>query len=537
MIGKLRANWKSGLTVSLVSIPLAISLAVASQVSPVQGIITATWAGLIASIFGGSNYNIIGPTGALSGIIATYVLTHGIHLVSMLAILSGLIILVAYMVRLERYLIFIPSSVIHGFTLGIACIIALQQLNALLGLQGLKQHRDLIKNVWESLTHIQQTSFSTLFISLTFFIGLYIIRRKLRRIPGPIVACPLGIALGYLSTNNFLPLSLETLGNKFGAIQPALAKLPAFSFSLALISPALVIALIAILETMLSARIADGMTKTRHNSRNELFGLGLANIGSGLMGGIPATAALARTALNIKTGATDKISATISSIGIALGSFALLSYFNYMPMAVIAAILLNVALNMIEMEHFYRLWWHDKNNFFISLLVAALTVYKDPMLGIFAGAAISLILFVQQLAYSDKKSEEVVGSWETLSEQQIIQEAKQLNTQLYSFGGKLAYINSQTHIKRFIVNSTPHTNVIIQLSRLYFIDLDGVDAFDEIIELLQKREHQIYITNANSHIRAFLHATSKKFIELEQRGAVFNTTSDAILRIQSSRNA
>ncbi len=146
---RILSNWQSGLTVALVSIPLSISLAVASHTTPVVGIVTAIWAGLIASLFGGSHYNVVGPTGALSGIIATFAIINGAEQLPMLAIMAGLMILVAYILRLERYLVLVPSSVIHGFTLGVAFIIAFNQFNFALGLQRLTTHEKFFDHLVE----------------------------------------------------------------------------------------------------------------------------------------------------------------------------------------------------------------------------------------------------------------------------------------------------------------------------------------------------------------------------------------------------
>ena len=141
----LKSNWKSGITVSLVSIPLSISLAVAAGATPLMGIITAIWAGLLAAIFGGSNFNIVGPTGALSGILAVFAISHGANSLPALAILSGIIIIISFIFHFEKYIILIPSSVIHGFTLGVAFIIGLNQLNFALGLKNLPVHESFIK--------------------------------------------------------------------------------------------------------------------------------------------------------------------------------------------------------------------------------------------------------------------------------------------------------------------------------------------------------------------------------------------------------
>ena len=300
----LKSNLKSGLTVSLISIPLSISLAVASGATPMIGIITAIWAGLIAAIFGGSNFNIVGPTGALSGIIATYVFQNSLNGLPMLALIAGIIIIIAYLFKLERYLILIPSSVIHGFTLGVAFVIGLGQFNSALGLKGLPVHETFFANLVESLQHVSNISWTAFIVFAIFLAGLLILKKYVPKIPGAIILAPVGILLGFFSSNSVinLPSHLRTLGDQFPTgMDFQLFGNFSFSFTPSMLQTAAVIALIAILETMLSAKIADGMTRTKHNARKEMLGLGLANVVSGLVGGMPATAALARTSLNIKT--------------------------------------------------------------------------------------------------------------------------------------------------------------------------------------------------------------------------------------------
>ena len=484
-LSKIKANWKSGLTVALVSIPLSISLAVASGVSPVAGIITAIWASFIGASFGSSNYNIIGPTGALSGIIASYALLHGPQNVPMLAILSGIFILLAYFLRIERYLIFIPSSVIHGFTLGVACIIALNQLNFVLGLQNLPKHETLIENLLESFKHIKESSWPALAIFILFFLILLLLRRAISSIPGIIIISPLCIALGYVETKGLLPFSLETLGSKFGMIEPHLIQFSKFTFNTSFIVPAGVVAFVAIIESILSAKIADVMTKTKHVTSKEIFGLGIANIIAGLAGGMPATAALARTSLNIKTGATSKASAILSSIFIAFASL-FLSYFSFMPMACIASVLVYVALSMIEREHFYRLFYQDKNSFIIAIVVALITIGIDPIIGILVGVVMALLFLVNKLAQSFSETVVYEGNIKTDSI-----DAQKKSILIYTFRGKLVYFNSPAHLLQFQSDFSQYDAIILVLTELYFIDLDGVDTLEEIIELIQKRHQQV----------------------------------------------
>ncbi len=534
LTSRLKANWKSGITVSLVSIPLSISLAVASGVGPVAGIITAIWAGLIASLFAGSNYNIVGPTGALSGLIASFVLSYGVAQSSMLALLSGILILIAYFLKFERYLIFVPSSVIHGFTLGVAFIIGLNQVNSALGLTGLTSHERFFDNVIESFTHLNSTSLSTFVVFTIFLASLLLLRKALPKIPGAILLSPLGIVLGYLCQVGFLPWKLDTLGTHFGSLTFNLVQVPSFSFSIPLLSTALTVALVSILETMLSAKIADGMTHTKHNERKEMMALGLANLASGLAGGIPATAALARTSLNIKTGATDRFSATISSCFIALISFFLFAYFSYIPMAVIASILVFTAINMVEMEHFGRFLKYEKSSFFIAMIVAIVTVYEDPILGILLGTALALVLFVERLSHGAfelvaNKSKE--GAIESYSGEKLKEIREDTDVLLYSFKGKLCYINGRAHVERFENALLQYKTIVLRLREVYFMDLDGVEALDEIIELLEQRGQKVLLTSLDQDVEGLIKTVSKTYLQLKKKGLVFKKTSFALEKL------
>ncbi len=529
--GRIAANWQSGVTVSLVSIPLSVSLAVASQATPVMGIITAIWAGLMAAIFGGSHYNIVGPTGALSGLLAAYALTHGMQMLPMLAIVTGVFVLIAYVARLERFLVFVPASAIQGFTLGVAFIIGLNQLNFALGLSGLPSHETFIQNVLESLRHIGSASSVTVLVFLGFLAALFAFVKWLPKVPGAIVLAPIGILLGYASQTGMLPLGLQTLGARYPDMSAKIFALPTFSFDTSLIPAALGVALIAILETMISAKIADGMTKTKYNKRKEMLGLGIANVASGLAGGIPATAALARTSLNVKTKATHSTSAAISSVSIALISLILLTYFVYIPLAVIAAILVFVAARMVEGDVFKRFYRYDRKSFIIALLVASITVYEDPIVGLLLGTVVSLLLFMERL--SRGQFDLVVNDKDRGMVKKIVSEevvpilAGSSDTLVYSMKGQLAYINAESHITRFQQGLGGYERVLLRLRELSFIDLDGVDAFNEIVEHIHGQGKVVMVSGANPIVHALLEG-STLFRALEDNGLVFERTTDAL---------
>ncbi|MFA7302131.1 MAG: SulP family inorganic anion transporter [Candidatus Paceibacterota bacterium] len=531
VLDNIKQNLTSGLTVSLISIPLSVSLAVSSGATPTIGIITAIWAGLIAALFGGSNFNIVGPTGALSGVIMTYVILHGMGSLPMLAITAGVIIMLAYAFRLERYIILIPSSVIHGFTLGVAFIIGLGQLNFALGLKDLPAHETLFANLIESFRHLPATSLETFWVFVLFLIGLLLFKRYAPRVPGAIVLAPVGIVLGWASEAQLVPIALQTLGSKFGQISFHFFEVPQFGLSLALVETAAVVALIAILETMLSAKIADGMTHTKHNERKEVFGLGLANIVVGLFGGMPATAALARTSLNVKTGATHSTSAVINTVSIAVISFLLLSYFTYIPLAVIASILVYVAIQMVGTEHFGKLWQYDRAGFYVSLLVALVTIVIDPIVGILLGVSVSLLMFVNRMSHGhfdltvNRFDEGIVDSDSGVKLGALEENGDVL---LYSIKGKLCYINSRAHVQRFEDNLVKYKTIILRLREVYFIDPDGVEALDEIIGTIEARGQQVLLTGIDQSTLDLLEQLSHGYKHLKEKGLIYAKSEQAL---------
>ncbi|MBI2357034.1 SulP family inorganic anion transporter [Candidatus Dojkabacteria bacterium] len=524
-------NWKSGLTVSLISIPLSVSLAVASGATPIMGIVTGIWAGFVASLLGGSHYNIVGPTGALSGILAAYALTHGIGSLPMLAIVSGIMILLAYFLKFEKYLKYIPASTVQGFTLGVAFIIALNQLNSALGISGLETHERFIENVFETFSHLNLISIPSLSVFAVFLGALFLFQKKLPKLPGAIVLAPVGILLGYLSVKSIIPISILTLGAKFSDITPTLFLPIDLNLSTAVIVPAITVAVVAILETMISAKIADGMTQTKHHKRKELFALGVSNIISGFAGGMPATAALARTSLNIKSGATNKLSATINSIFIVIISFIFLTYFKYIPMAVIAAILVFVAIRMVEMHHLIRMFHLDKKSFTLAMAVAVITIVEDPIIGLLAGATAALLLFIDTLSkgqfdlmINEKGGKKVKST----SEEDFSRKLKKSHTLVYTIKGSLVYINGESHLSRFENGLNGSQNIIIRLRELYFIDLDGIDILDEIIESIESRGRKVYITGTNKLIEEMLLNESDYYGRLKKEKKVFEKTSDVL---------
>ncbi len=387
----MRSNWKAGLTVALVSLPLSVSLAVASGATPTIGIIAAIWGGLFASFFGGSHFNIVGPTGALAGAIAVFVSAHGIQTLPMLSITVGILILIAWRFRLEKFIRHIPEHTIHGFTIGIAIAIAATQLGNALGISLPSGIDGQWEKIMHYIAHLSDTQGAILFVFILFLGLLFAMKKVFPKIPGAIILSPIGILLGYLAHLGVIHATIPTLGDVFPSMAPRFAENMHVFFAPYLIVPALGIALIAIIETGISATIADNVTGTKHNPKKEVFGLGLGNIASGLFGGMPVTAALARTSLNIKSGADHKTSGVINAVCIVVISSVFLSFFKYIPMAVIAAILTYVAYQLIERDVLVHSWKNARKQFLIILIVAFVCVYKDTIWGIAIGICIALV--------------------------------------------------------------------------------------------------------------------------------------------------
>lgn len=485
-IDNVKSNWKSGITVSLISLPLAVMLAVASGATPVQGVITALWAGLVAAIVGGSNYNIIGPTGALSGLLASYALLYGAQVLPTLAIMSGLLLFGAYWFKLERYLVFIPSNTVTGFVLGVALIIIFNQTNFACGINPGIVHESFIANLIESFKNIALLNWVSVTVCAAS-IGLFWVCLKLfSGIPPALIISPIGIVFGYACHNGYVPLHIDILESKFASLSPVLWNPVQLVLIPQLIVPAFAIALIALIETMVSARIADQMTQTKHDGPQEVMGLSLANIASGFAGGIPATAALARTSLNIKSGCTHKMSSAICSISTGVISLVLLGFFRYMPLAIIAALLIIVGFNMIEIEHFKKIFAASKSQFAIALGVAFITVVFDPIVGILVGASVSMLAMMHAMT----EAHVVVKSPIALTDHEELLDA---DTLVYEIRGHLAYINAQAHMARFEKDMPRHKNIVIDMRSVCFIDADGIQVCHDIVALLKKHDKSVKV--------------------------------------------
>ncbi len=531
LLRQIERNWKSGLTVALISLPLSLSLAIASGAAPITGIITAIWAGFVGALLGGSEFNVIGPAGALSGILASFALTFGAGYLPMLAMISGLLIIVFYFFQWDKYLVFIPSSVMYGFTLGVGLTIALGQVNAAFGLKGLPVHDTLLGNFMESLQHVGQADPATAALFLSGLVILFALVRFAPRVPGAVVIAIIGIAVGYCTEAHILPLAVQTLYSKYGSLQATIIQVPAFTLpplDLAFLKAVFTVAVVAVLETLLSAKIVDTMTGTRFDQRREVRGLAFANIASGLMGGLPATGVLVRTALNVKTGATSRVSSALNAIFVLIIALLLFWGFQYLPLAAVASILVFASIRMVDFREFKKLYLFDQRSFWLAIAVAVLTFAVDPMIGILVGATISLLGFVAKLSQAQSEltlHRDCHTPLLRIPHHRLHEYEHECDIVVYRFAGELTYFNGKSHEDN--IRKIKAKTIILSLRNLLYIDLDGLEILREIVHRSERAGHVMILTSISEFVRPLLESAAW-FREKNDAEMVFKSTTDAL---------
>jgi len=391
------ADLQAGLVVGVVAIPLALAFAIASGVPPDRGLVTAAVAGFLISLLGGSRVQIGGPTGAFVVIIYGIVQKHGVDGLVVCTVMAGVLLVVFGLARFGGAIKFIPYPVVTGFTSGIALIIFSSQIKDLLGLRMGPVPTGFLEKWQAFAANAKSASPAALGVS-GFALAILIFWPKLsRRIPGPIVAillATLGAAL--------LRLPVETIGSRFGEIHAGIPSpsFPALSAERVreLFPSAVTVALLAAIESLLSAVVADGMIGTRHKSNVELVGQGIANIASGLFGGIPATGAIARTATNIKNGGRTPVAGMVHAVTVLLVLVFLGKWARYIPLAALAAVLVVVAYHMSEWRSFATLIRAPRSDVAVLLITFLLTVLVDLTVAVQVGVVLAAFLFMKRMA-------------------------------------------------------------------------------------------------------------------------------------------
>ena len=389
-------DFVAGLTVGLVALPLAMAFAIASGVPPQAGIYTAVVAGFLISALGGSRTQIGGPTGAFIVIVAAIVVKFGIPGLALVGIMAGVILLLMGLTGLGSAVKYIPRPVTIGFTNGIALLIASTQIKDFLGLKTPPVPGDFLSRI-RMLIHFAGTArWQTIALAIASLAILLFWHKLTRRIPGSIVALLLSTAVVAA-----FHLPVETIGTKFGGIPQGF---PHFAFPhfdtahiIPLLPSAFTVALLAAVESLLSAVVADSMSGDRHNSNMELFAQGIANIVSPLFGGIPATGAIARTATNIRSGALTPMAGIIHAFTLLTILLVAAPLARFIPLATLAAVLFVVAYNMGEWHEIIRILRLSKTDIAVWLTTFALTVFADLTVAVSVGMALAALLYIYRI--------------------------------------------------------------------------------------------------------------------------------------------
>ena len=396
-------NLNAGFTVALVALPLAIAFGESSSLGAAAGITTAIFAGLIAAVFGGSRFQVSGPTGAMTVVLIPLALKYGSGGVLFAGLLAGVILTVAGVLKLGRHIHKLPASVIEGFSAGIAVVIALQQVGWALGVTGVHGER-VYQTAWQQLTKwLEAPSATALAMALAVMLFVILGIRKLPKLPISVIALTVStvVSITFDLKLETIPKILSPLGTFKIDFLTNGANLLEFAI------PAVGIAMLGAFEALLSAKIADRMAGSQigHDSDRELIGQGLANLFVPFLGGVPATAALARTAVNVKSGANSKLAAIAHSVFLVVMVLVLTPLVTLVPLAALAGVLLATAVNMVKFEELKKVAKASKLDFVLVIVALLLTVFVDLTSALLIGVIMWLALRKTKLAKGERDYE------------------------------------------------------------------------------------------------------------------------------------
>lgn len=494
-IARFRADALAGLTVAIVALPLSMAIAIASGVTPDRGLYTAIIGGFLVSLLGGSRHQIGGPAGAFIVLVSATVARHGIDGLLLATAMAGLILIACGLLRLGDYIKFIPYPVTIGFTAGIAVIIFASQIGELLGLSFPSGEpgplAEKLPAIAAALPGLSPAA--TAIAGLTVAIIL-VLRRYRPAWPGLLIAV---IAASALSATLALPVS--TIGSKFGGIPSGLPMpaLPMISLELAfaVLPDAIAFALLGAIESLLSAVVADGMTGRRHRSNTELVAQGTANIASALFGGICVTGTIARTATNVRAGATSPVSGMLHSAFLLAFMLVAAPLAAYIPLAALAGVLAVVSWNMIEKSAIAALVRSSRAETLILAVTFLLVVFRDLTEGIVVGFSLAALQFIHHMSKSirvtPERSERPLDTTDTATVTYRLDGA-------FFFGAVAAASAVLDRIGH------DHRNLVLDCSGIHFIDTSGINLLAGVIRKAVHQQVKVYVVSDRQDLRLML---------------------------------
>jgi SulP family sulfate permease len=495
----LAADLVAGITVGIVALPLAMAFAIASGVKPEAGIFTAVIAGFIISALGGTKVAIGGPTGAFIVILYGIFAKYGAENLAICTVMAGVILFVMGAARLGTMIKFIPYPVTMGFTSGIAVLIFSTQIKDFFGLKMDKVPSEFVEKTRALFEHAGTFQWPTLALAAaSLSIIIFWPKSWQRRVPGSIVA----LVLGTVAVVLFPSLQVETIGSKFGGIPQALPhpQIPALSWANIqhLFQPATTIALLAAIESLLCAVVADGMIDDRHDSNQELMAQGLANIVSPLFGGIAATGAIARTATNVKCGARSPVAGIIHAVTLLAIILAAAPLAKFIPLATLSAVLVNVALNMGEWHNFARIPKWPRSDAVVFLTAFSLTVVIDLTVAVEIGMVLAAVLFIKRVSETTQitavdEISETEGSQHSLVGKEIPK-----GVMIYRIFGSF-FFGAADKLETALKRSGQEPDVLIlRMRKVLAIDATGLNALEDLYDKLHARGKHLVLSGPHT---------------------------------------
>ncbi len=497
----------AGLTVGVVALPLAMAFAIASGAPPERGLFTAVVAGAIISLLGGSRFQIGGPTGAFVVIVAGVIARHGYEGLVVATIMAGIFLMLMGFFRLGKVLQFIPYPVTTGFTAGIGLYIFSSQIKDILGLQVGPQPPEFLGKLASCWTGIG-TIHSGAVIAGGVTVGIMIlIRRFCPRVPAHIMGILASMLVVWAGG-----LDVETIGSRFGGIPAALPtfSMPSNFWALAatVLPDAVAIALLAGIESLLSAVVADGMTGDRHEPSTELVAQGLANIGSAFFGGIPATGAIARTATNIRAGAATPVAGIIHAVTLALFMLCLAPLASLIPLASLAGVLCIVAWDMSEVHKFARLLRAPRSDVFVLVTTFLLTVLVDLTVAVQVGVVLAALLFMRRMSeVSDLRLGFAEGEEPLRAETRDACARSEFcpsEVMIYEIDGPFFFGVAERFLSVLHALRKPPKVIVIRMDLVPTVDATGIHALETFMRHADKMHTQLVVCGLQPRVRRVL---------------------------------
>ncbi|MGI5254166.1 SulP family inorganic anion transporter [Actinacidiphila glaucinigra] len=518
-----RRDLLAGLTVAIVALPLALGFGVSSGLGAEAGLATAVVAGALAAVFGGSNLQVSGPTGAMTVVLVPIVAQHGTGGVLMVGLIAGLMLLGLAVAQAGRYMAYIPASVVEGFTLGIACVIGLQQVPGALGVAKPEGDKVLVVT-WRAIeAFVKSPNWTAVALAAAVVLVMLVGARWRPAVPFSIVA----VIAATIVAQAFRLDAAAPIGDlPAGLPAPSLGFVDLSGLG-SLLAPAVAVAALAALESLLSAQVADGMTVgQKHDPDKELFGQGLANIAAPLFGGVPATGAIARTAVNVRTGASSRLAALVHAAVLAVIVFAAAPLVSEIPLAALAGVLIATAIRMVEVGSLRAMVRATRADAVVLILTAVATLALDLVYAVIIGLVVAGALALRAVARQTRMDR--VDFRTDMPGEHSDEEHALLAEHIvaYRIDGPLFFAGAH----RFLLELSEVADVrvvILRMSRVTTLDATGALVLKDAVEKLNRRSIAVMTSGIRPGQRPALDSVGALGL-LQREGREYASTPEAI---------